>query len=233
MSICPKCGVEMDSSYKECPLCKTDLGRIAPDPGQKNPAYPGMDKPLSRGEKVNLFWELSGILLFSSLLVVILIDIFMNQKPGWSWLAASAIIATFIYISLFIFLAKRVYWLLAGLLVNTCALLFCVDYLHEGIAWFFMPALPLVVSFVLFTGILLWFIRQTKHKGLNIIAAASVLLGMYLLLIDMSTSWSLRHVFKPSWSVIAAVSILPFALFLFYFHYRLKRGISLRKFFHL
>jgi hypothetical protein len=223
----------MDSSYRECPLCKTDLNKNNPEKSRKDPAYPGMDKPLSRSEKVNLFWELSGILLFSSLIVVVLLDIFMNNKPGWSWFAGTGIIATFIYITLFIFLIRKVYWLLAGLLINTSILLFMIDYLHEGLQWFFMPALPLVVIFMVLIAILIWFISHTKHKGLNIIAAGSVLLGIYLLLIDLITAWSIHHIFKPTWSVIAALSVVPFALFLFYFHYRLKRGTSLRKFFHL
>jgi hypothetical protein len=223
----------MDSSYQECPLCKTDLNKPNPDSSKRNPAYPGMDKPLSQREKVNLFWELSGILLFSSMVVVFLIDIFMNQKPGWSWYAISGITSAFVYITLFIFLIRKPYWLLAGLLVNTSALLFSIDILHQGLEWFMMPALPLVGFFLLFFAILLWFINSTTHKGLNIIALGSLLLGLYIMVIDISTSWYLHQDIQPSWSVIVAVSILPFALFLFYFHYRLKRGTSLRKFFHL
>jgi hypothetical protein len=66
-----------------------------------------------------------------------------------------------------------------------------------------------------------------------VIGAISLAIGIYIMIIEVSVSLAMNQEFKLSWSVIVATSILPFALLLFYFHYRLKRGTSLRKFFHL
>jgi hypothetical protein len=105
--------------------------------------------------------------------------------------------------------------------------------LNGRLSWFVVPALPLAVFLILFIALIILFSRLTRHKGLNIIAAVSVAIAIYIVVIDVCISWIEHRTFSPSWSIVVASAILPFALFLLYFHYRLKRGTSLRKFFHL
>lgn len=233
MKTCPTCGITMESEYSSCPLCQSDFNEPHTPAKPAKPSYPGMGKPLSRSERINLFWELMGILHFSSLLVVFFIDLFMNRRPGWSWFAISGIAASFIYITLIVFWPRKPFLLLGGLFLTTCSLLFTIDILHEGLSWFLVPALPLTGFLILFAALVVLFARLTHHRGLNIIATISIAVGAYVIVIDMSTNWMHNHNMAPTWSVIVALSILPFALFLLYFHYRLKRGTSLRKFFHL
>jgi len=233
MNLCPNCGIELEPGYAECPLCLaringgTSLADKSPD------IYPSQDRPLSNREKLHLFWEVSGILHFSSIVMTILIDIIMHKKPGWSLISTTAIAASFVYITLLVYTTRHLLVFLGGLLLNTLALLFILDELHTGINWFFMPALPLTGFFILMLGLVLLFTRNTKQKGFNIIAIISLAIGVYIMIIEMTVSYAAKNVMSLSWSVIVAASILPFALILLYFHYRLKRGTSLRKFFNL
>jgi hypothetical protein len=233
MKICPNCGIELESGYVKCPLCHYDLDADKNSSSDTVTAYPGQDKPLSKKEKLHLFWELSGIFHFSGIVMTLLIDIMLHKQPGWSLIVLTCGLASYAYITLLVFTTRKLLLFLAGILLNTLALLFFLDLLHNGINWFFMPGLLLGGCFVLILGAVLVFIRRTRQRGFNIIAAISVAIGIYVMIIEMSISLSLHHQFKLSWSVIVASSILPFALFLLYFHYRLKRGTSLRKFFHL
>lgn len=233
MIVCPNCGIELESGYSTCPLCHAEIK--APENQLPNQPiiYPGQEGPLSRKEKIALFWELSGILHFSSIAMTLLIDIILHRQPGWSLITLTCITASFIYITLIIHGSKRLSVFLGGLLLNTIALLFFLDLLSDGIQWFVMPGLPLTGFLILLLGLVLAFIRKTHQRGFNVIGVAALATAIYMMVIEVSVSLALFHTFKLSWSVIVAVSILPFALLLFYFHYRLKRGTSLRKFFHL
>ncbi len=233
MTIYPKCGVELDSGHATCPLCHTDMQNPDHGIGSKIPDYMRLDNPLTVKEKLHLFWELSGILHFSALLVTFLIDVILHGKPGWSWYVVAAIASSYFYITLIVFLTRRLILFLAGLLANTLALLWAIDYLNEGLSWFVLPGIPLAGFFVLLLGLVMLFIRHTRQRGFNVVAIISMAIGVYITLIEMSFAWTTATPVKLTWSIIVAISILPFSLFLLYFHYRLKRGTSLRKFFHL
>lgn len=233
MTICPNCGIEMEQGYEECPLCHHNLSEKSQLRKVREPAYPSLDQPLSGKEKKNLFWELSSILLFSSLVVVFLIDIILNKQPGWSWYAMAGIMATFIYITLLVFTYRWLLVVIPGIFLTTTGLLLAIDILHGGLNWFLVPALPLVAFFFLLLGLVVSFVNHTSHKGLNIVAVASVAIGLYVMAIEISLGWMHGRHISLSWSVIVAASLLPFALILLYYHYRLKRGTNLRKFFHL
>ena len=233
MKTCPNCGIEHESGYSECPLCHnrfTDETDAVPD---RKIVYPGLGKPLTRKETVNLFWELSGVLHVSSLIMIFFIDLIINKQPGWSWYAISGLAASFFYITLIVFTARKPFIFLSGILLNTCALLFTLDMLNGTLTWFVVPALPLAVFLILFIALIILFSRLTLHKGLNIIAAVSMGIAAYIVVIDLCISWIEHRTFSSTWSIVVASAILPFAIFLLYFHYRLKRGTSLRKFFHL
>jgi len=223
----------MEPGYQECPLCHQKTGEPSGVAGSKRGVYPSQEHPLTNRERGRLFWELAGILHFSSLVMLFLIDLMINKKPGWSLYAILVLTCSFIYITLLVFLIRKTLLFLAGLLATTLALLYGLDLLDPGTTWFVLPALPLTCFFIILLGGVLWFIQKTTHRGLNVIAMASIAIGLYVMGVELSIGWTRGIPWSLSWSVIVSASILPFALFLFYFHYRLKRGTSLRKFFHL
>lgn len=233
MSVCNHCGVEIEDSFSACPLChrptdSKNTDSISPVTGY-NPGY----SPLSTREKSRLFWEIATILHFSALVVTLLIDIISNKKPTWSLYVITSITASLIFITLLIFTTRKLWLFLPGLLVNTLGFLVIIDLLHNGINWFINPGLPLAGFFVVLLGLVLIFSYGTREKGFNIIASTSMAIGLYCILAEIFIKLANNIEVNLSWSVIVAASILPFALLLYFFHYRLKRGTSLRKFFHL
>ena len=72
MITCPQCGIQREPGFTECPLCKD---RFIDEPGsqpERQPAYPGLEKPLTGKEKNKILWKLSGILYVSSMVVLFL-----------------------------------------------------------------------------------------------------------------------------------------------------------------
>lgn len=234
MAICKKCGVELEQGIIDCPLCLEPLlegeGPTVKNQNEnENPGY----SPLNKKEKTRLFWELSTLFHFSALVVVFLIDLITNKSLTWSLYAIIGIIASYIYITLLSTAVKKLWIFLPGLLINSLGLMLLLDLMNNGINWFFNPGLPLAGFFVLLLGLIMIFAFRTRDKGFNIIGLASMAIGVYCILAEVFISLANKDEVNLSWSVIVAASILPFSLFLFFFHYRLKRGTSLRRFFHL
>ncbi len=233
MPICKHCGVEIESEFSQCPLCQRhtdpesiqDSDRIA----DYNPGY----SPLSIREKSRLFWELTTILHFSALVVTILIDIIANKRPTWSLYAITSIAASHIFITLLTFTTRKLWIFLPGLLINSLGFLVLIDLYDNGINWFINPGLPLAGFFIVLLGSVMIYALRTSRKGFNIIASASLAIGLYCMIAEIFIKMANNIDVSLTWSVIVAASILPFSLLLFFLHYRLKRGTSLRKFFHL
>lgn len=233
MPICKHCGVEIEVGFTQCPLCQQPTGNHSElkqeQASNLNPGY----SPLSKKEKARLFWELTSILHFSALVVTLLIDIISNKKPTWSLYAITSITASLVYITLLTFAIRKLWIFLPGLLINTLGFLALIDLYHEGMSWFINPGLPLAGFFIILLGMVMIYGSITREKGFNIIASAAVATGLYGILAEVFIKLAHQIPVSLSWSVIVASSILPFALLLFFLHYRLKRGTSLRKFFHL
>ena len=233
MPICKNCGVEIEEGLSICPLC------MYPDqpsvnkknhnhPKEKNPGY----SPLTRREKARLFWELASLFHLSALIVTLLIDFLHNGNLDWSLYVTVSLLASYLLISLSVFAIKKLWLFLPSLLFIIAGLLVSIDYLDGGINWVF-SGLPLAASFIVLLGLVLFFSYSTEDKGFNIIAYSALAVGIYCITIEVFLKLGLGQAVTLSWSVIVAVSLLPFVLILLFFHYRLKRGTSLRKFFHL
>jgi hypothetical protein len=234
MSICKKCGVELEEGLEICPLCNNplrdeDTAINLPGKNGTNEGY----SPLTRKEKVRLFWELSTLFHFSALVVTLLIDIITNGRPSWSLYVVTSLVASYVYITLLTLAVSKLWIFLPGLLVNSLGFLALLDLLHNGMEWFINPGLPLAGFFVILLGLVMYFAYRTSQKGFNIIGFAALAIGIYCILAEIFISLAHKNEIVLSWSVIVAASILPFSLFLFFFHYRLKRGRDLRRFFHL
>lgn len=232
MPVCKHCGVNVEAVTGPCPLCKQPLDGTSTE--QINYPFEQSDTTrLSKTQRIRIFWELTTILHFSALVVTFLIDLITNKQLTWSLYAITSIVASYIYITLLSFTLKRLWIFLPGLLINTLGFLLLTDLYNNGLEWFINPGLPLTGFFVLFLGLVMIYVGRTRQRGFNIIGAAALAVGLYCILTETFIKLALPGPVSLSWSVIVAASILPFSLLLFFFHYRLKRGTSLRRFFHL
>jgi divalent metal cation (Fe/Co/Zn/Cd) transporter len=70
-------------------------------------------------------------------------------------------------------------------------------------------------------------------RGLNIIASIFIALSGFCIVTEMVLDKYFNGAVDIRWSLIVSVSILPVALVLFFYHYRLKKGNRLDSFFHI
>ncbi len=241
MKKCPNCGVELEKSMNFCPLC----GEPVMEQNTENLEYLNIRKRkqdekeltdyqrLSELQKRKLFWEVSGIILITGIVVTFILDLFSNNNLTWSKYSIAVCTMLFLQSTLIRFWPKNLIILMLGSLASTSALVLLLDLFHGPVSWSINLAVPLLIIVHLLTLGLTRAIRNAKEKGLNLIAYSFIALGILSVFIEGILSFYFNDVFTLHWSLIVIASVLPGSAVLFFIHYRLKKGTDLRRFFHI
>lgn len=241
---CKNCEVELDNNMKVCPLCGTSIYDENND-FQKTENYPASTSiksedqyltdynTLNPSEKRKLFWELTGIVIFSGIIATLAINLIISNNVKWAKYCIIILLCIFANITLITFFPKKIYLLLPGSFISNAILVLLIATFNENINWAVGLGMPILFSFYLITAILILLIRKAKQKSLNVFALFLIAAGVYCLFVEGIISYYYTNLIKLHWSVIVLVSIAPVASVLFYIHYRLKRGVNLKRFFHI
>jgi hypothetical protein len=232
MSICVNCGVELDEGLAVCPLCGRYPGKNG-DEDHSVDNYPSAIIHLHKKENRKHLWELSGIIAFSGIAVCTIVDLLVSKRLGWSLLTDVLISGAWITLSIFLSFYKRAFALTGFLLITILTVLFLTDTITNGTAWFMPVGLPVTVAVFIASASVVAIYKVARVKGLNIVASALIIVSAFCVVLEIVLDLFLRNKIDLRWSLIAAVSILPVALVLFHYHYRLKRGNRLDSFFHV
>ena len=240
MKICPQCGVELDEQMSVCPLCRSDLDHQSnkkENPGLQ-PDQPGerfyIDySRLTTKQKRKLFWELSGIILFSGILVTLIIDLVTSQSITWSGYTVTVFLVLFANTTLLTFWRHRILILLGGSFLSTSALLVLLDLYNKSIGWGTRLGVPLLFAFYMIILLLTMVTRVTKNQGFNILGHCFIAAGIMTMCIEGILSYYFLKEVSFSWSLIVIACMVPISAILYFLHYRLKRGMELRRFFHI
>jgi hypothetical protein len=232
MTLCVNCGVELDDGLKICPLCGKDPEKKI-EQDQVTNSYPSGIIQLQKKENRKYLWELSGIIAFSGIAVCTILDLLTGKGLNWSPFSDVSLAAAWIIMTLYLFAYKRTLTIIILQLLTILTALFFIDIIATGRHWFFPVGLPITVAGFIAVGSVIILYRAARFKGLNIIASAFVLLSGFCILTEIIFDKYLRGIVNLQWSLIVAVSVLPVALLLFFYHYRLKKGNRLDSFFHV
>jgi hypothetical protein len=232
MTICVNCGIELDEGLSVCPLCGGNQENSV-EQEHIPESYPSDIIHLHKKENRRHIWELIGIIAFSAITVCTIVDLLINKGLGWSLFCDVSIIAVWIILSVFLFLRKKTFTAVALLMLTILTTLFFIDLIDSGLKWFLPIGFPVTIAAFLAAGVIIILLKTAHFKGLNIIAAALIILSGFCIITEMILDEYLYGTVNLRWSLIAAVSILPAALIFFFYHYRLKKGNRLDSFFHI
>lgn len=239
MAICDQCGVEVDDSAAQCPLCGRGLNGNEPSAPieqinrQIMPEFVDEIKPLTTKQRARLTWEISTAMLFSAVAVVLFVDFLTNRRISWSVYPIIVTGSVWILSSLVSFFYKHPVFLFIGCYVDILALELLVDIASKRLPWFLQLGLPITTCFFLILGILAVISPRINRRGLNIPAFFLVGLGLFTMGIEATVDWYLYRAIDLSWSALAAISVSPVTVILLFIHYRLRKYVDLKRFFHL
>lgn len=230
MPYCSNCGVEVDESLKICPLCKNEIN-YKRDSMQDNTEFSDEDSTKYSRSRKMVFWELITFSLIVPIIIVILINLFQSSKLSWSLFVVLSLVASWIFITIPFFLMTQPVLFLIGYFINTYLFLLGIDAVNGNFEWFFSLAMPIIFIFYFLMAVTVAVSIRIKRKGVNIVAFILVVLSLFCVGIDFSILSYLSKPIKLGWSLIILIVVLPIALFLFYFDYRLSKYINLKKYF--
>ncbi|MBN2812975.1 MAG: hypothetical protein JXQ80_02800 [Bacteroidales bacterium] len=241
MYLCNKCGIELDEGMTVCPLCNTPVNTKVVSgnqpvnelvAGSNDSFITGLEK-LTSVQKRKLFWELSGIIIFSGILMTLIINLVISGKITWSRYPVTACLVVFANITLLSFWRHRLVLFLAGSFFSTASLLVLMDFYNNKAGWGTQLGVPLLLALYVLIWLLALLARGTTKQGLNILGNSFVAIGIYTMCTEGIATRYVNGEMTFSWSLIVMASMIPIAGILYFFHYRLNKGIELRRFFHI
>lgn len=232
--ICKNCGVELEDDTLICPLCREPVNSAASASaraayGQQTfSSYKEMTRPQKK-----FTWEIISIILLSAGIATFIVDYIINHHITWSEYPAAICLTIFCYVSSFAFWDQTTLVKMAGGFILSSSCLVVLDLLTAGIQWSVKLAIPLLFAGNLVTAVLLAIIRRSRYKGINLIAYAFLGAAILCLFIDGILSFFKTGLFQVQWSVIVIACTIPVVVVLLFAHFRLKKGRSLEKTFHI
>lgn len=171
MSYCVNCGVELEKSCRECPLCDTPVinPREKIDDKQK-PVYPDVvDIPKSLRRKYLVF-VLSLIILIPNLVLLIL-NVLLLESSVIRYVIGGFAVAWVWF--LFPFLWKKQIPVISIAIdaIALLAYLYMFEHYEDGNLWYTKIVMPVVISLWAIVNIFIFWLRKPRAKGLIAIAA--------------------------------------------------------------
>jgi len=238
---CPNCGVEQEENANFCSLCGEPLpGKILDSQsfiksgklrreGKLLTDY----QQLTGFQKRKIFWTISGLVFISAIIIALFIDFVGNQKITWSKYPATVSLVLFINFTLNTFMRKRIILMLTLSFLSVTALFMLIDVYAGDTGWDIKLGIPIILAAYLTVFVLIFLIRRSKLKGLNIIAYSLIAGGLLSVCTEGIISVYSRSSISLGWSLIVMVSVALTAMLLLYIHYRLKKVTDLKRFFHI
>lgn len=239
MKKCINCGVELERSMNFCPLC----GEPVLDEDSNNTEYIKVRlkerreltdfQRLTSDQKRKLFWEISGIILISGIIITLIIDFLSDHSLSWSKYPLAICSILFINITLISFFYQNHFFVLSGSFISSSTLLILLDLFTGELNWGISLGIPLLFGAYFVVYVLIILIKRSKNKGMNIIAYSLLATGLLSIVTEAFISKYRIKELHLEWSLIVMASILPIAGLLLYLHFRLRRGRDLTRFFHI
>ncbi len=214
MSYCVNCGVELNNSASECPLCDTPV--INPNSIRDfsdDPPYPErIELPPPAKRRYGAI--IASLLLLLPNIVCVLTNILLTPELLWCvYVVASS--ALFWFISLFPFMMKKVrpYLIITVDAIVAAAYIFVFYYYDSNrTGWFGKIAIPLVVGFFAMVALLVWYFskKRTQIKSAIAILTFILALSLYVCLVLNLNFYSVITLYI---TLILAVSCLILIIF--------------------
>ncbi len=231
MSYCVNCGVELEASLQECPLCHTPV--INPkDAGKEFPPSP---YPTDKGQVEVVKRKDLGILLSVVLIATggtcLLLNLLVFGSSLWSLLVIGICICLFVFLFPVVFYSKMP--LFVSLFADGMAVavyLYMISYLTPSTDWFWELGLPIVALVTLATEV---FTLLAKRVPFTILSGALCLfieIPLFCAALELMIRRMIVYPLRLTWSavVLTVCVIIDVALITILVKKRLRNEVRRR-----
>lgn len=209
MSYCVNCGVELEHSLKECPLCNTRV--INPNEREAVNATSSFPKEKSTVEAVMRkdVGILVSIILFSTAITCGCLNYFIFDSNRWSLVVIGACLV--LWVTLFPIVIYEKLHIHVAILFDGLSLigyLYMFTLLTDTDRWFWGLGVPLVVFITFLAELYVFCVRKLPRSILTEALYAITAIGILFVGIEILVDWYLHTRIVFRWSAIAATVCL-------------------------
>ena len=204
---CVNCGVKLADTEKKCPLCETVVyhPEICQEPAQ--PLYPTGCFPAQRPR------SLAGPIVLTTafllpLLITLLCDLRINRAVTWSGYVMGALAVGYMMLVTPLWFRKPNPVLL--IVCDFAAVGLYLAYINHAVdgSWFWGFGFPLVSAVGLIVTAVVILLRRCPQKGLFVFGGASVVLGLFMPLMEYLINLTFKHPAFAAWSFYPLVALM-------------------------
>ncbi|MCM1267337.1 MAG: DUF6320 domain-containing protein [Bacteroidales bacterium] len=231
MSYCVNCGVELEASLRECPLCHTPVI----NPNEAGTEFPPSPYPENKGQVEEVKRKDLGILLSVVLTATsgtcLLLNLLVFNKSLWSLLVIG------ICICLFVFTFPLVYYrrtpLALSLLADGASValyLYLISRLTPSADWFLQLGLPTVALVFLCVEIFAFLLHKIPLSVLSGALCLFIEIPLFCATLELLIHRMLTNTLRLSWSavVLTVCAIIDVALITILVKKRLRNEVRRR-----
>lgn len=205
MSYCVNCGVELETSLKQCPLCNTQV--INPNEVKKEQVIPPFPKEKEKIEAVMRkdVGILISIILGSTIITCGCLNYFVFNNNRWSLVVIGACVL--LWVILFPVVIYEKLHIHLSILFDGATLLgylYLFTWLTQTDEWFVGLAIPLVVFITFVVEIYVFCARKLPRSILTGALYAITAFGVLCVGIELLVDWYLYEKIIFRWSAIVA-----------------------------
>lgn len=231
MSYCVNCGVELDASLKECPLCNTPV--VNPRELENEKSASPFPEQKGQVEKVTKkdFGILLSMVLVATGLTCGLLNLLVFRGTAWSLLIiGGCLILWVLFVPVVIYTKLPVYvsLLLDGLSIGIY--LYLITFVTKGDGWFYGLALPITIWVTLLAEVFTLCIKKLPVTFLTTALYLFTAIGVLCVGLEVLIDWYLRQQVSLVWSavVLTVCVILDITLITLLSRARLRNEVRRR-----
>ncbi len=231
MSYCVNCGVELEASLRECPLCHTPVV----NPKEAGKTVPPSPYPTDRGQVEEVKRKDLGILLSvvlsATAVTCLLLNLLVFNRSLWSLLVIGICICLFVFTFPMVYYRKMPPSL--SLLADGAAVavyLYMIAYLTPSTAWFWQLGLPIVLLVILNTEIFTFLARLVPFYLLSGALCLFIEIPLFCAALEVMIRRMLSAPIRLTWSavVLTVCVIIDVALITILVKKRLRNEVRRR-----
>ena len=210
---CVKCGVELSSGQKICPVCQTRVYHPDMPVEDVPPTYP---KREFHSEEFNPRGVLFIITILASLVIALVVgfELSLHHTVGWSGYAAAGILLAYLVVILpSWFKHPNPVIFVPCDFVGALALLLYIN-LTTGGKWFFSFAMPVTLSLCAIVSAMIALIRYVRRGYLYTVGGGLIALGAWTVLLEYFLRTALLAKTAILWSPFSCGTLFTMGMML-------------------
>lgn len=239
MSYCVNCGVELDASARECPLCNTpvwnprELGNRSGKDGPGPSVQPSFPREKSQVEEANKkdFGLLMSMVVLATAATCGILNAFVFRGPLWSLAVIGACgVLWVILIPVMIYTKQPIYVSLLYDGAVVALYLYMLTFQVGRKDWFLGLGLPITVMVTVIVELVTLCIRKLPRSFLTVSLYLFTALGLLCMGLEIMIDWYLDGAVSLRWSavVVTVCAILDIAVITMLSRRRLRNEVRRR-----